>query len=251
MPKLIDIIAIEGRTSEGNGVSRPFRCLGEDDVRYFVKLKNSGYTQLVKEWIAGRLAQEMGLHAAEIRQVAIAKELVAGNEEFERELGDGIAFGSRRVEPAERLAMAFVRDDPTGVLSRILLFDWWIRNCDRALTETGGNPNLLWELDPGRVVVFDHDNAFDENFDATHFWQYHALRDHLSAWDPAKRTEMAAWLASGEAWIDRLWDELPEEWLHDSYGDPRCILDKEGLKVVLSHHKTEPAFWFHLTSTAP
>jgi hypothetical protein len=96
MPAPIDIIAIEGRTSEGNGVSRPFRCLGEDDVRYFVKLKNAGYTQLVKEWIAGRLAQEMGLQAAEIRQVRIPKELVAGNEELERELGDGIAFGSHR-----------------------------------------------------------------------------------------------------------------------------------------------------------
>jgi hypothetical protein len=119
MPEPIDIIAIEGRTSEGNGVSRPFRCLGEDDARYFVKLKNSGYTQLVKEWIAGRLAQEMGLHAAEIRQVLIAKELVAGNEEFERELGHGIAFGSRRVEPAERLSMAFVREDPDGVLSSL------------------------------------------------------------------------------------------------------------------------------------
>jgi hypothetical protein len=193
----IDIIAIEGRTDEGNGVSRPFRCLGEDDARYFVKLKNAGYTQLVKEWMAGRLAQEMGLQAAEIRQVRVPKELVAGNDEFERDLGDGVAFGSRRVEPAERLAMAFVREDPDGVLSKNLLFDWWIRNCDRALTETGGNPNLLWELNPGRVVVFDHDNAFDDGFDATQFWKFHALRGHLNAWDSANRAEMTEWLASG------------------------------------------------------
>jgi hypothetical protein len=44
---------------------------------------------------------------------------------------------------------------------------------------------------------------------------------------------MAAWLAGGEACIDRLWSELPEEWLIDSYGDPRCTLDKQGLKGVL------------------
>ncbi len=170
MPNCIDIIAIEGRTREGNGVSRPFRCIGENDAEYFVKLKNIGWNHLVKEWIAGRLAQEMGLHAAEIAQVRIPRALVAGNAELERDLGHGIGFGSRRVEPAERLAMAFIPDDPDGRLSRILLFDWWVQNSDRSLTETGGNPNLLWQIDPGRVVVFDHDNAFDEDFDSTHFW---------------------------------------------------------------------------------
>ncbi len=243
MPEPIDIIAIEGRTPEGNGVSRPFRCIGEDEAEYFVKLKNTGWNHLVKEWIAGRLAQELGLPAAEIAQVRIPRELVAGNSELESDLGHGVAFGSRRVEPAERLAMAFVPDDPDCMLSRILLFDWSIRNSDRALTETGGNPNLLWQIDPGRVVVFDHDNAFDEDFDSGHFWQYHALRDHRSAWEPARRQEMTAWLATGAACLDRLWDELPEEWLHDSYGDPRCTLDKAGLKSVLSSLDTNPDFW--------
>lgn len=239
----IEIIAIEGRTEENNGVSRPFRCIGEDGAEYFVKLKNAGFTQLVKEWIAGRLAQEMGLTAAEIAQVRIVPELIKGDKELETELGHGVAFGSRRVEPAERLALAFVPDDPDGTLSRILLFDWWIRNCDRVLTETGGNPNLLWQLDPGRVVVFDHDNAFDETFDHELFWNYHALRAHRSAWEPAKRAEMTAWLAAGAACLDRLWDELPEEWLQDSFGDPRSGLDKEGLRGVLSSPQTAPDFW--------
>lgn len=243
MPEPIEIIAIEGRTSEGNGVSRPFHCLGEDDAEYFVKLKNTGWNHLVKEWIAGRLAQEMGLPAAEIAQVRIPRELVAGDPELESDLGYGVAFGSRRVEPAERLAMAFVPDDPDGRLSRVLLFDWWIRNSDRALAETGGNPNLLWQIDPGRVVLFDHDNAFDEDFDPGHLWQYHALRAHRSAWDPARRQEMAAWLAAGADCIDRLWRELPEEWLHDSYGDSRCTLDKAGLISVLSSLDANPDFW--------
>lgn len=243
MPDPIDIIAIEDRTLEGNGVSRPFRCIGEDEVEYFVKLKNVGWNHLVKEWIAGRLAQEMGLPAAEIGQVRIPRELVAGNAELESELGHGVAFGSRRVEPAERLALAFVPEDPDGNLSRILLFDWWLRNSDRVLTVTGGNPNLLWQLDPGRVVVFDHDNAFDENFDPHHFWDYHALRGHRSAWELARRQEMTQWLVAGAGCLESLWDELPEEWLHDSYGDPRCTLDKAGLHGVLSSLDTNPDFW--------
>lgn len=248
MPDPIDIIAIEDRTTEGNGVSRPFRCIGEDEAEYFVKLKNVGWNHLVKEWIAGRLAQEMDLSAAKIAQVRIPPELVTGNAELEGELGHGLAFGSRRVSPAERLALAFVPEDPDGMLSRILLFDWWIRNCDRSLTETGGNPNLLWQLDPGRVVMFDHDNAFDADFNAAHFWWYHALRAHQSAWETARRQEMTAWLAAGAACLDRLWDELPEEWLLDTYGDPRCTLDKAGLNSVLLSFDTNQDFWSIPTS---
>jgi hypothetical protein len=243
LPTPIDIVPIEGRTTEGDGVSRPFRCLGEDGGEYFVKLKSIGWNHLVKEWIAGRLAQEMGLAAAEVAQVRIPRELVAGNAEMERDLGHGVAFGSRRVEPAERLALAFVPDDPDGRLSRILLFDWWIRNADRALTATGGNPNLLWEIEPGRVVIFDHDNAFDDDFDTGQFWQYHALRAHRSAWESARRQEMTSWLEAGATCLDRIWDELPEEWLHDFHGDRRCTLDKVDLKSVLSSFDTNPDYW--------
>jgi hypothetical protein len=243
MPKPINIIAIEGRTEESNGVSRPFRCVGEDEAEYFVKLKNVGWNHLVKEWIAGRLAQEMGLPAAEIAQVRIAPELVKGNADYETSLGSGVAFGSMRVNPAERLSLAFLPTNSDPGLSRILLFDWWIRNSDRALTETGGNPNLLWQIDKRQVVVFDHDNAFDEDLNPDHFWQFHALRNHRNSWEPARREEMSTWLDAGVACLDRIWDELPEEWLLDSYGDPRCTLDKPGLQGVLSSFKTNPDFW--------
>lgn len=243
MPTPIHIIAIEGRTPEGNGVSRPFRCVGEDEAEYYVKLKNVGWNQLVKEWITGRLAQEMGLPTAEIAEVRIPRELVTGVLEFETDLGHGVAFGSRRVVPSERLSPAFVPEDPTGVLSRILLLDWWTRNSDRSLTASGGNPNLLWQIDPGRVVMFDHDNAFDEEFVASSFWQYHALRAHRSAWEPGQREGMAQWLDAGATGMDRIWMELPEEWLHDPFGDPRCILEKQGLKGVLESFQTDPNFW--------
>lgn len=241
--KPIDIIAIEERTAIGNGISRPFRCIGEDNHEYFVKLRNVGWNHLVKEWIAGRLAHEMGLPAADIAQVRIPRELIDGNAELETELGHGIAFGSRLVGAAERLALAFVREDSDGTLSRILLFDRWVRNSDRALTVMGGNPNLLWQHNPGRIVIFDHDNAFEETFDQDNFWKLHALRAHRSAWETDQRIEMLNWLASGTDLFNRFWNELPEEWLNDSYGDPRCTLDKRKLHGLLKHPQTEPDFW--------
>jgi hypothetical protein len=54
---------------------------------------------------------------------------------------------------------------------------------------------------------------------------------------------MSDWLALGAAHLDLLWDELPEEWLLDPFGDPRCKLDKEGLNSVLSSPSTNPDFW--------
>ena len=240
---IIDIIEIHGRTAEGNGVSRPFRCEGDDGRDYFVKLKNAGYQCLVKEWVAGRLAREMGLPVAEVSQVRISSALIAGNQEYEAELGHGIAFGSVKVEAAERLALEFVRQDDSGGLSRILLFDWWVRNSDRALTEIGGNPNLLWEIHPGRVVMIDHDNAFDADFDVAAFRRFHALRAHLGSWDPAVRAELSAWLEAGLGRLDDIWTEIPEEWLVDSHGDSRCALDKESLKAVLSSRRSDPDFW--------
>jgi hypothetical protein len=243
MSEIIDIVAIHGRTAEGNGVSRPFRCEGDDGRDYFVKLKNAGYQCLVKEWVAGRLAQEMGLPVAEVSQVRISPDLIAGNQEYETEMGHGIAFGSVKVEAAERLSLEFIRHDDSGVLSRILLFDWWVRNADRALTEIGGNPNLLWEIHPGRVVMIDHDNAFDSSFDVAAFRQFHALRTHLGSWDPVSRAELSVWLEAGLGRLDGIWSEIPEDWLVDSYGDSQCGLDKEGLKAVLLSFRKDPDFW--------
>jgi hypothetical protein len=59
---------------------------------------------------------------------------------------------------------------------------------------------------------------------------------------------MIAWLAAGAACLDRLWDELPEEWLLDTYGDPRCTLDKAGLNSVLLSFSTNQDFWSIPTS---
>lgn len=242
MPEIIDIVAIHGRTAEGTGVSRPFRCEGEDGRDYFVKLKNAGYECLVKEWVAGRLALEMGLPAASVHQVRIPAELIQGRQEYETALGHGLAFGSLKVEASDRLVLEFIREDADGILSRILLFDWWVRNADRTLSIWGGNPNLLWEMNPGRVVAIDHDNAFDAEFNSAAFWEFHALRGHIAAWDPKSRSEMTSWLAEGLERLDQIWAEIPEEWLFDSYGDSRFKLNMSGLQMMLCSFK-ENDFW--------
>lgn len=244
MPEPVEIVAIEGRTEEWNGVSRPFQCIDASDARYFVKLRNVGCNELIKEWLVGRLAHEMNLPAAEVHQVVIPAELVTGNAEYEADLGHGIGFGSLEVDPAERLTMAALPEDHSDEgLSRILLFDRWTRNVDRALSPLGGNPNLLLGLRPRRVVMIDHDNALDAHFDASYFWELHALREFRAAWQPGRREEMLHWLDSGAARLETLWTELPEEWLVDAQGDRRCSLDMPAVKTLLSSPRSDPDFW--------
>jgi len=48
---------------------------------------------------------------------------------------------------------------------------------------------------------------------------------------------------TGAGYLDRIWAELPEEWLVDEFGDSRCALDKEGLNAVLSSPSRNPDFW--------
>jgi hypothetical protein len=57
--------------------------------------------------------------------------------------------------------------------------------------------------------------------------------------------------AGGEACIDRLWDELPEEWLNESFGDPRCRLDKGASQAVISSPRSDSGFWSISASCAP
>ena len=58
-------------------------------------------------------------------------------------------------------------------------------------------------------------------------------------------------LPGGEACIDLLWDEIPEEWLHDSFGDRRSGVDKGGLKAILSSPRSDPGFWSLPTASVP
>ena len=51
----------------------------------------------------------------------------------------------------------------------VVLFDWWVHNADRTLTEKGGNPNLLWDLQHSKLAVIDHNQAFDTDFDQHRF----------------------------------------------------------------------------------
>jgi len=147
MPKILDLREVTERANMG--VSRPFICkAGPDNQRYWVKGPGAGWSRddLCFEWIAARLAQELGLPMAEPELIRVPLEFLrySGVAEI-RDLGAGIAYGSRDVFGSQLLEFNEVTKVPDELQALIFCFDWWIQNQDRMLGPLGGNVNLLWE----------------------------------------------------------------------------------------------------------
>ena len=120
----------------------------------------------------------------------------------------------------------------------ILLFDWWTCNSDRTLTAYGGNPNLLWVARERKVIVIDHNLAFEEN-QMDGFWHNHIFREDISEWNSAFREEMAGLLRGAVRDLPRIWGELPMEWT-----EAGCGLTLAGVTTLLSRFEDNPRiFW--------
>lgn len=100
-----------------------------------------------------------------------------------------------------------------------------MHNEDRHLTELGGNPNLLWDVAGAQLVVIDHNQAFDPDFDAQRFLESHVfaehwnavLRDHDLRAEYRKRMEKALQCLPGAR------ASMPEAWWWAGEGVPASL----------------------------
>lgn len=144
-----------GRADEGTCTLRPFRCETADGQQFWVKGRGAGQLALCREWMAGRIAQLLDLPIPPIAQVEIPSGLIRFDHELARDLGAGVAFGSRHVANAMEFAVSRITDVPEVLRWRLLFFDWWVMNEDRYLGPSGGNVNLLWTEADARLHVID------------------------------------------------------------------------------------------------
>nr|WP_235002286.1 HipA family kinase [Rhizobacter sp. OV335] len=79
------------------------------------------------------------------------------------------AFGSRHHDASIWFEVALLDQVPPALQQRVLWFDWWIRNMDRL----AANTNLLWDANHKKLVMIDHNLAFDRDFDAAKFLDLH------------------------------------------------------------------------------
>lgn len=229
-------VAIEHiRSRAEQGVTRPFLCRGDDAGWYYVKGYGAGRRSLLCEWIVGRLAQAFGLPVAPFAVVDVPEALILTGLPMRLEdLGAGPAFGSQRVELTQEISVSHVPAVAPALQRDILVFDWWVHNLDRTLTDQGGNPNLLWHQEKSELVVIDHNLAFDPDFDPDDFFALHIFAGQAEAVfnDLA---EQANYIEKMEALLpvfDTACNEAPAEWWWEGEGVP-VNFDVAAAKVVL------------------
>lgn len=229
MAHRVEIIEVDGRSVQG--ITRPFRCRGDDQQWYYVKGRGAGRRSQLCEWFAGHLALGFGLNLAPVAVANIDGALENAVEDW-RELGDGPAFASKSVAPLQELTWSAVEDVPLEVQVDVLLFDLWVRNQDRQLSELGGNPNLFWSPNSQSVVVIDHNQAFDDEFSADQFRETHIFRGAIpqidSDFDTRKRVENQC-LSALAKWQEAV-DSCPDDW--DFEDDEKTVRPRIDLVTI-------------------
>lgn len=242
MPNRKTQVCIEEITDRAaNGVTRPFLCRGDDGQLYYVKGVGAGRRSLICEWMAGTLAIEFGLYVPPI-EIAYVPEGLADLHPEGWELGCGFVFASKVERNLSEILFSQLSRVPQNIRRDVVAFDWWTRNADRTMSALGGNPNLLWDATSDRLVVIDHNQALDPDFDAEAFLATHIFRadfQELSN-DLAVMADYSARMkAALESW-DSAWHCVPDEWLfHDDERTIPVEFDPVASRELLARCKTE------------
>lgn len=239
----VQVVEVLRRSEQG--MTKPYICRGDDGEIYFVKGVGAGRRSQICEWIAGKLGMALGLPVAPFRILEVPDELIeADGGRMLSDLGAGPVFASQRMEVME-LTISAVPEIPDALQQDVLVFDWWVQNGDRFLTERGGNPNLFWEPDTRELVVIDHNQAFDPAFDPDTFFAYHVFagQRHRVFGDMLRCHDYQARFASALDDWPAILAAIPEAWL---FADPEMTVpvdfDRDMAYQLLKRHESND-FW--------
>ncbi|WP_144149395.1 HipA family kinase [Paraburkholderia sp. BCC1884] len=238
--QVIQIEEVLERTTQG--VTEPFLCRGTNGVLYYVKGHGAGRKSLVAEWISGCMAQTFGIPIAPFFVAEVDPAIIEYGPPHYRDLGSGYVFASQRIENVMELARSNIKDIPMQLQSDVIVFDYWVRNQDRILTDMGGNPNLLWNPATKDLLVIDHNQAFDPDFDCDIFFEGHAFSH---AWDivfedlfERQRYEDRMRRALGQ--FEDACDRMPDSWLWLADDLPLKFTFEDARSVLA---ESIPHFW--------
>lgn len=208
----LEVIEIQQRARQG--FTEPFFCEASDGLTYVVKGKMATTAGLIKEWLGANLGKAFGLEIPDFNIIHVDRLVLETHDDGAmNSLGPGPAFASRCISPVYELNMSMIPDISLKVQQDILIFDAWVRNSDRTLSELGGNPNLLWDGEKAHVI--DHNLIFEPELSAIDLRESHVFRGQLNNIfeDYLLRDEFQTRMQSALTGWSGWWDTLPEEWI--------------------------------------
>lgn len=207
---MINIDSIESQTNQG--ATKPLRCICEYGKSYIVKFEG-GMTidELVKEWLGASLAKEFGLNVPPFDQAFLDQLLITDFEFAESTPSEEICFASLFIDDATEFNIVLNKQIPLNTRQDIFVFDLWVQNHDRNLTELGGNVNLLWSSVQGLCVI-DHNLilSVEEDFAKTHVFRDAGEEVFGDMHLRAKYQERLSMVM--EKWDDIV-SSIPKEWI--------------------------------------
>lgn len=235
MSELLAVTEIVRRLEQG--VTRPFLVRAEDDLLYVAKGRDTTQRGLIAEWICAHLARALELNIPEFTLLDVPQELVGAFGVEGSALGAGLVFGSRMEASVQEFAVTHLGQTTAEERKKVLAFDWWVENGDRSLSPHGGNPNLLWRASEKRLLVIDHNLAFDPEFQEQDFFATHVFRENADALfhDLVCKAEASASLSAALESFDEAVAGLPIAWNWLDLAQTLPVgVDLEAIKVRLN-----------------
>lgn len=186
-----------------------------DRQLYYVKGSNCTPREQIAEWVSANLAQRFGLPTPHCDIAVIDPELVElTSPEWQRDLKLECCFASRSIDPCQTLPLTVAKRVNESLQRDILLFDYWICNSDRNLSETGGNVNILTNPAGFDIQVIDFNLSFDEAFKVSDlylhvFWP----RSKGSLPDMFDQVDYETRFQTVLTDLESLFKKIPAEWL--------------------------------------
>lgn len=163
---MVKIIFVQERMQMG--VTRPFVCIAENGNSYIVKtLGTVPIEQMLAEFIGSVLAEKLDLPIPKLALVQfdrVVHRIIQA--EWKPLLTNKTAIGSTYHLSAVTAKTTQVKNEhylSENEQKTLYMFDRWILNSDRTASLIGtGNINLLFDEKLQKILVIDHNLAFDE-----------------------------------------------------------------------------------------
>lgn len=226
--------------------TEPFLCRCDDGELYVVKgMPCVPKKQLIAEWVSASLAREMDLSLPDFRIVYVDKSLTEYVPEWKNELREGYAFATKFIAGVSPITFTQAHKSvDEKQQKRIYLFDKWINNSDRTLSQQGGNVNIIFDYRNNRHYLIDHNLAFDHDVTASEF-DYHVYSSRHRSWifDFVDRMEGEDDTKRAKEILTAVFDSIPDEWELDDTSENEEFLDFVG--ATLDRINTDD-FWSNI-----